>query len=84
MLGNVFYDRETGERVVPNDATTWHRCAEWLRPSVRTVFEMVADHVDFQGFPRTASIDEAIDRGSDYWTMAVIRESGAGPVRRAG
>jgi hypothetical protein len=24
---------------------------------------MVADHVDFQGFPRTASIDEAIDRG---------------------
>jgi hypothetical protein len=78
VLGNVFYDRETGERVVPNDETTWHRSAEWLRPTVRTVFEMVADHVDFQGFPRTACIDEAIDRGSDYSTMSVIRGSGSG------
>ena len=78
VLGNVFYDRETGERVVPNDETTWHRSAEWLRPTVRTVFEMVADHVDFQGFPRTACIDEAIDRGSDYSTMSLIRESGSG------
>lgn len=78
VLGNVFYDRETGERVVPNDETTWHRSAEWLRPAVRTVFEMVADHVDSQGFPRTVSVDEAIDRGSDYSTMKVIRESGSG------
>ena len=78
VLGNVFYDRETDERVVPNDETTWHRSAEWLRPGVRTVFEMVADHVAFQGYPRTACIDEAIDRGSDYSTMQVIRESGSG------
>jgi phosphonoacetate hydrolase len=77
VLGNVFYDRETGERVVPNDQTTWHRSAEWLRPGVRTLFEMVADHVAFQGFPRTACIDEAIDRGSDFSTMKVIRESGS-------
>jgi len=28
VLGNVFYDRATGERVVPNDASTWHRSAE--------------------------------------------------------
>ena len=77
VLGNVFYDRETGERVVPNDETTWHRSAEWLRPGLRTVFEMVADHVVFQGFPRTACIDEAIDRGSDFSTMKVIRESGS-------
>ncbi len=76
VLGNVFYDRETTERVVPNDATTWHRSSEWLRPAVRTVFEMVADHVVPQGFPRTASIDEAIDRGAEYSTMALIRESG--------
>jgi hypothetical protein len=62
---------------VPNDETTWHRSAEWLRPTVRTVFEMVADHVDFQGFPRTAGVDEAIDRGSDYSTMSVVRESGS-------
>jgi hypothetical protein len=78
VLGNVFYDRETDERVVPNDETTWHRSAEWLRPGVRTVFEMVAVHVDFQGFPRTACVDEAIDRGSDYSTMQLIRASGSG------
>ena len=77
VLGNVFYDRKTGERVVPNDETTWHRSAEWLRPGVRTIFEMVAKHVDFEGFPRTACIDEAIDRGSDFSTMKVIRESGS-------
>ena len=39
---------------------------------------MVADHVAFQGFPRTVCIDEAIDQGSDYSTMQVIRESGSG------
>jgi hypothetical protein len=78
VLGNVFYDRATDERIVPNDETTWHRSAEWLRPGVRTVFEMVASHVDFQGVPRTVCIDEAIDRGSDYSTMKVIRESGSG------
>jgi arylsulfatase A-like enzyme len=78
VLGNVFYDRATAERIVPNDETTWHRSAEWLQPGVRTVYEMVAHHVDFEGFPRTASIDEAIDRGSDYSTMQVIRESGSG------
>ncbi|MEP6797683.1 MAG: alkaline phosphatase family protein, partial [Lapillicoccus sp.] len=76
VLGNVFYDRESGERVVPNDATTWHRSAEWLRPAVRTVFEMVADAVPPGAVPRTASIDEAIDRGADYSTMQRIRSSG--------
>ena len=55
----------TGERVVPNDATTWHRSAEWLRPSVRTIFEMVNDAVPQGNSPRTASINEAIDRGAD-------------------
>lgn len=78
VLGNVFFDRETGERVVPNDETTWHRSAEWLRPAVRTVFEMVANSVAAQGVPRTASIDEAIDRGADYSTMALVRDSGSG------
>jgi phosphonoacetate hydrolase len=76
VLGNVFYDRATGERVVPNDAATWHRSAEWLRPGVRTVFEMVNDHVPQRNSPRTASIDEAIDRGADYGTMALLREAG--------
>ena len=75
VLGNVFYDRATGERVVPNDASTWHRSAEWLRPAVRTVFEMVNDAVPPGAAPRTACIDEPIDRGADYSTMALIRAS---------
>ena len=77
VLGNVFYDRGTGERVVPNDAATWHRSAEWLRPPARTVFEMVNDHVPPRAAPRTASVDEAIDRGADYATMQLVRANGA-------
>lgn len=78
VMGNVYYDRATGERVVPNDQATWHRSAEWLRPGARTIFEMVADHVGpaRPGTPRTASVDEAVDRGADYATMALIRDSG--------
>ncbi len=76
VLGNVFYDRETEMRVVPNDASTWHRSSEWLRPGVRTVFEMVGDVIAPGAGARTASIDEAIDRGADYSTMQRIRASG--------
>ena len=77
VMGNVYYDRATGERVVPNDESTWHRSAEWLRPSARTIFEMVADSVPSpEGALRTACVDEAIDRGADYATMALIRASG--------
>lgn len=76
VLGNVFFDRATGEQVVPNDAATWHRSAEWLRPSVRTVFEMVNDVVPQGKSPRTASVNEAIDRGSDYGTMSLLRAAG--------
>jgi predicted AlkP superfamily pyrophosphatase or phosphodiesterase len=77
VLGNVFYDRATGEQVVPNNASTWHRSAEWLRPHVRTVFEMVNSVVPQRSSPRTACINEAVDRGADYSTMAKIRESGS-------
>ena len=76
VMGNVYFDRRTGERVVPNDESTWHRSAEWLLPGARTVFEMVADHLGDTGGLRTASVDEAIDRGADYSTMALIRASG--------
>ena len=77
VMGNVYYDRATGERVVPNDQSTWHRSADWLRPAARTIFEMVAKHSPAgDGALRTACIDEAIDRGADYATMALIRESG--------
>ena len=71
----MFYDRATGRRVVPNDASTWHRSAEWLRPGVRTVFEMVNEGLPQGGAPRTASVDEPVDRGADYATMALIRSS---------
>jgi phosphonoacetate hydrolase len=77
VLGNVFYDRATGERVVPNDASTWHRSAEWLRPAVQTLFEIVNSVVPQRSSPRTACINEAVDRGADYSTMAKIRESGS-------
>ncbi len=69
VMNNVYYDRATGERVVPNDETTWHRSSEWLRPAVRTVFELVDG--------TTASINEAIDRGSSISTMRLVRESGS-------
>jgi hypothetical protein len=38
VLGNEFYDRETSETVVPNDASTGHRSAQWRRAGVRTGF----------------------------------------------
>ncbi len=79
VLGNVYYDRATGARVVPNDESTWHRSAEWLRPGVRTVFEMVGDHVPVTGPPRTAAVDEAVERGADYSTMALVRAAGGDP-----
>ena len=77
VLGNVFFDRESGERVVPNNSSTWHRSAEWLRPAVRTVFEMVNSVVRQRAAARTACVDEAVDRGADYSTMAMIRDSGS-------
>lgn len=77
VMGNVYFDRATGERVVPNDESTWHRSAEWLRPGVRTVFEMVGDLLPADGV-RTASVNEAIDRGADYSTMGLIRDGATG------
>lgn len=74
VLGNVFYDRDTGRRVVPNDATTWHRSAQWLRPGVATVFEMLRAA---RPQTRSACINEAVERGADVSTMALIRASGS-------
>ncbi|WP_088281318.1 alkaline phosphatase family protein [Kineosporia sp. A_224] len=76
VLGNVFYDRATGERVVPNDETTWHRSAEWLRPGVATVFETLAAA---RPGAFTACVDEAVERGAGYSTMQLVRaQAGAG------
>jgi phosphonoacetate hydrolase len=74
VLGNVFYDRETRSTVKTNDATTWHRSAEWLRPGVTTVFELVRSA---NADALTACINEPLDRGSGYSTMQLIRETGA-------
>jgi hypothetical protein len=72
VLGNVYYDRELERRVVPNDETTWHRSADWLRPGVATVFETLTA---VQPGARTACINEAVDRGAEISTMALIRAS---------
>ena len=76
VVGNVYRERATGERVVPNDASTWHRSAEWLRPGVRTMYELVAAA---RPGAVTASVDEPVDRGASYSTMALLRAAGAGP-----
>ncbi len=74
VLGNVFYDRDTGERVVPNDPGTWHRSAQWLRPGVATVFEQLAAA---RPGVLTACVNEPVDRGATVSTMQQVRASGA-------
>jgi hypothetical protein len=73
VIGNVFYDRDVRDRIVPNDETTWHRSAEWLRPGVATVFETLAAA---RPGVRTACVNEAVDRGAHVSTMGLIRASG--------
>jgi hypothetical protein len=68
VVGNVYYDVDTGEVVVANDATAWHRSAEWCRPGVQTVFEIV-------GRTGTACVNEPVDQGAEYSTMALIRSA---------
>ncbi|MFI7588331.1 alkaline phosphatase family protein [Spongisporangium articulatum] len=73
VLGNVFYDRAQRRRILANDETTWHRSAEWFRPSVATVFEMLT-RADPDA--TSACVDEAIDRGATASTMQLIRAAG--------
>lgn len=74
VLGNRFFDRDTARAANANDATTWHRSAQWLRPGVATVFEQVART---RPDALTACVNEPIDRGAGYSTMALIRATGA-------
>ncbi len=69
ILGNVFFDRATGQRYLANDAGTWHHACDLLRPGVRTVFEACSDLA-------TASVNEPIDRGAGYSTFDLIRQAG--------
>ncbi|MGH8776926.1 MAG: alkaline phosphatase family protein [Jiangellaceae bacterium] len=74
ILGNLFFDRDTCRTVSANDATTWHRSAQWLRPGVATVFEQLARA---RPDALTACVNEPVDRGAGYSTMALIRATGA-------
>jgi predicted AlkP superfamily pyrophosphatase or phosphodiesterase len=75
ILGNAYWDRALGHEVVTNAGSAWHRAGEWLRPGVRTVFELVhaADPA-----ATTACLNEPTERGATISTMALIRASGAG------
>ncbi len=70
ILNNVYFDRETGRRIVANDAATWHVACEQLRPGVRTVFEAIAAS---RPGVSTACVNEPIDRGATYSTFGVVR-----------
>ena len=70
VVGNVYWDRAEGRRVVPNDAATWHRTGELYRDGVTTLFEAVqAAHPG----RRTASVNEMTERGSWASTFALVR-----------
>jgi hypothetical protein len=70
VVGNVYYDREQGRRVVPNDPATWHRTGELYRDGVATLFEVVGRAVPGA---ITASVCEMTDRGATESTFALVR-----------
>ena len=70
VVGNVYWDRAQGRRVIPNDAATWHRTAELYRDGVTTLFEAVASA---RPGVRTASVNEMTERGAWASTFALVR-----------
>lgn len=70
VVGNVYYDREQGRRVVPNDPATWHRTGELYRDGIATLFEVVGRAVPGA---LTASVCEMTDRGATESTFALVR-----------
>lgn len=72
IVHNAFYDRELGEQVVPNAAGSWHLSAQWLRPGVRTLWERLPAGTT------SACVNEPIDRGAQYSTFELVRQSGSG------
>ena len=70
IVHNAFFDRATGQQVVPNAPATWHAAMQWLRPGVTTVFERLpADAM-------SACVNDPVDVGATYSTFALLRESG--------
>jgi predicted AlkP superfamily pyrophosphatase or phosphodiesterase len=70
IVNNAYFDRSTGQQVVPNSSAMWHNAMELLRPGVRTVFQRLPPGA------RSACINEPVDAGADYSTFALVRESG--------
>ena len=63
ILHNTFWDRQASRQVVANDASTWHKACDLLRPACATVFEVL-------GGP-TACVNEPVDRGADVLHLRV-------------
>ncbi len=72
IVNNAFFDRATGDQVVPNSSASWHRAMDWLRPGVRTVFERLPAGTV------SACVNDPVDTGATYSTFALIREAGQG------
>ena len=72
IVNNAFFDRVTGEQVVPNSSSSWHRAMDWMRPGVRTVFERLPAGAT------SACVNEPVDTGATYSTFALIRDAGEG------
>ena len=70
VVGNVYFDRDTGQRVVPNDPATWHKVFELYRPGVTTLFEAVTNA---RPEVRTASVNEMTERGAWASTFGLVR-----------
>ncbi len=68
IVNNAFYDRESGEQVVPNSSDTWHRAMDWLRPGTTTVFQRLPAGAV------SACVNDPVDAGATYSTFALIRE----------
>jgi phosphonoacetate hydrolase len=68
IVNNAFYDRASGEQVVPNASASWHLATQWLRPGVRTVFERLPEGVV------SACVNEPVDSGATYSTFELIRQ----------
>ena len=70
IVHNAYFDRATGEQVLPNSTQLWHRSMDLLRPGTTTVFERLAAA---DPTAVSACIDEPVDVGATYSTFALIR-----------
>lgn len=74
IVHNAFYDRGLAAQVLANDRSTWHSACSLLRPGVTTIWEWLAAA---RPDAPSACVNEPVDRGAGYSTMAIIRASGS-------